>query len=77
MDILKELYQSGRKIVVDTKSPKNTTGVSKKVSDKAAPKEQITDIHEAFVKRVVKDKPPKKDLVEFFERVCDAEEKKL
>lgn len=77
MDILKDLHQSGRKIIVDTKAPRNTSGVAKSVSAKAAASEPILDIHQAFVKRCIKDKPPKKDLVEFFDRVCKAEEMKL
>ena len=76
MDILKDLAQSGKKIITDTKAPKNTANVGKKVSAKVA-SEPILDIHQAFVKRAIKDKPPKKDVVEFFQRVCEAEEAKL
>jgi hypothetical protein len=76
MDILKDLAASGRKILVDTKQQKNTADVGKPIKMKAAP-ESILDIHQAFVKRCIKDKPPKKDLVDFFQRVCEAEEKKL
>lgn len=76
MDVLKDLAQSGKKIITDTKSPKNTANVGKKVSAKVA-SEPILDIHQAFVKRAIKDKPPKKDVVEFFQRVCEAEEAKL
>jgi hypothetical protein len=76
MDILKDLAQSGRKILTDTKSPKNTVGVGKPVKAKAA-SEPILDIHAAFVKRAIKDKPKKQELVEFFQRVCEAEERKL
>lgn len=76
MEILKELHQTGRKILTDTKAPKNTVGVSKPVKMKAAP-EPILNIHEAFVKRAIKDKPKKQEIVEFFQRVCEAEERKL
>jgi len=76
MDILKDLHAAGKKILTDTKSPKNTLNVAKPVKVKPT-SEPILDIHQAFVKRVIKDKPHKKDLVEFFERVIEAEEKKL
>jgi hypothetical protein len=78
MDILKDLAQTGRKIITDTKTPKNTAPVGKKVASKVAePEAQILNIHQAFVKRAIKDKPSKKEIVEFFQRVCEAEEKKL
>jgi|LakMenEpi03Aug12_release.lakeMendotaPanAssembly.Ray.scaffolds.fasta_scaffold150516_5 hypothetical protein len=75
MDIIKELAQSGRKILTDTKQQKNTLNVSKPV--KAKIEEPITDIHQAFVKKAIKDKPKKQEVVEFFQRVCEAEERKL
>lgn len=77
MDILKDLAKSGRKILTDTKSPKNTASVGKKVPEKVAATDQILDIHQAFVKRAIKDKPSKKEMVEFFQRVCEAEERNL
>lgn len=76
MDILKDLASTGRKIVTDTKTPKQSAVVGKTIQSKAAP-EPILTIHQSFVKRAVKDKPPKKELVEFFQRVCDAEERML
>lgn len=76
MDILKDLAASGRKILTDTKQQKNTLNVAKSVKVKAEV-EPILDIHQAFVKRCIKDKPKKQEIVEFFQRVCDAEEKKL
>lgn len=77
MDILKDLAKTGRKILTDTKTPKNTTSVAKKLPAKLAEKEQILDIHQAFVKKAIKDKPPKKEVVEFFSRVCEAAEREL
>jgi hypothetical protein len=44
---------------------------------KAKIEEPITDIHQAFVKKAIKDKPKKQEVVEFFQRVCEAEERKL
>ncbi len=75
MDILKDLAQSGRKILTDTKQKKNALNVSKPV--KAKIEEPILDLHQAFVKKAIKDKPKKQEVVEFFQRVCEAEEKKL
>jgi len=75
MDIIKELAQSGRKILTDTKQQKNTLNVAKPVKAKIS--EPITDIHQAFVKKAIKDKPKKQEVVEFFQRVCEAEERKL
>jgi hypothetical protein len=77
MDILKDLAQTGRKIITDTKTPKNTAAVGKKVPTKVADTNQVLDMHQAFVKRAIKDKPNKKEVVEFFTKVCEAEEKKL
>lgn len=76
MDILKDLATSGRKILTDTKQQKNTLNVAKAIKTKPA-LEEITDIHTAFVKRAIKDKPKKAEVVEFFQRVCEAEERKL
>ena len=76
MDILKDLAKSGKKILTDTKAPRNTASVGKKVPAKVA-EDQILDLHQAFVKKAIKDKPSKKEVVEFFQRVCEAEERKL
>lgn len=75
MDIIKQLAESGRKILTDTKQQKNAVNVSKPVKAKVS--EPITDIHQAFVKRAIKDKPKKQEVVEFFQRVCEAEERNL
>lgn len=76
MDILRDLQKTGRKILTDTKAPKNTVDIAKPIKAKIAP-EPVLDLHQAFVKRAIKDKPKKKEVVEFFQRVCEAEEKKL
>lgn len=76
MDILRDLQKTGRKILTDTKAPKNTLNVAKPIKGSPAP-EPILDLHQAFVKKAIKDKPKKKEVVEFFQRVCEAEEKKL
>lgn len=76
MDIIQDLLKSGKKILVDTKSPRNTPSVGKKIAAKL-PEEKPLDPHQAFVKRAIRDKPPKKEVVEFFQTICEAEEKKL
>lgn len=74
-DILKDLAKKGCKILSDTKSPRQTVPKGKVIPDKQT--DQILDIHQAAVKRFIKDKPHKKHLLEFFEKVIEAEEKKL
>ena len=75
-DVLKDLAKKGCKILTDTKTPRDTTPKAKSLPDKAAPPQQL-DIHQAAIKRFCKDKPAKKHLVEFFERIIEVEEKKL
>lgn len=74
-DLLKDLAKKGCKILTDTKAPRKSVPQGKTLPDKSS--DQILDIHQAAVKKFVKDKPHKKHLIEFFERVIDAEEKKL
>ena len=74
-DLLKELAKKGCKILSDTKTPRQNLPKAKAIPHKDA--EQILDLHQASVKRFIKDKPHKKHLIEFFERVIEAEEKKL
>lgn len=74
-DLLKDLAKKGCKILTDTKTPRQQVAKAKSIPDKAAP--QVLDIHQAAVKRFVKEKPAKKHLIEFFERVIESEEKKL
>ena len=74
-DLLKDLAKKGCKILTDTKAPRKSVPQAKALPDKSS--DQILDIHQAAVKKFVKDKPNKKHLLEFFERVIEAEEKKL
>lgn len=73
---LHDAAKLGIKILQDCKTPRRGVPDSKKIAEKAVP-EPILDIHQAAVKRFIKDKPNKKHLLEFFEKVIDAEEKKL
>lgn len=75
-DHLKDLAKKGLKILQDTKTPRQTLPKAKAIADKAA-SEPILDIHQAAVRRFIKDKPHKKHIVEFFDKVITAEEKLL
>jgi hypothetical protein len=74
-DLLKDLARKGCKILQDTKTPKQNLAKAKAIPDKGA--DQILDLHQSAVKKFIKDKPHKKHLIEFFERVIEAEEKLL
>ena len=74
-EILKDLAKKGCKILEDTKTPRKHTPKGKDIPHKPAPEE--LDIHQSAVKRFVKDKPHKKHLLEFFEKIIEVEEKKL
>lgn len=74
-DHLKDLAHKGIKILHDTKAPRSSVPKAKSVPTKEEPQE--LDLHKAAVKRFIKDKPSKKHVIEFFERVIEAEEKKL
>ena len=74
-DVLKDLAKRNCKILQDTKTPKQTLPKTKSLP--TASSEQILDIHQTAVRRFIKDKPHKKHILEFFEKVIEAEEKKL
>ena len=74
-DLLKDLASKGTKILTDTKTPRQALAKGKAIPHKES--EQVLDLHQAAVKRFVKDKPHKKHLIEFFEKVIEAEEKLL
>lgn len=74
-DVLRDLAKKGCKILQDTKTPKQSTPKSKEIPQKESP-EQL-DIHQSAVKRFIKDKPHKKHIIDFFEKVIEAEEKLL
>lgn len=75
-DYLRDLSTKGCKILTDTKTPRQSLPKGKPVQVKPETP-QILDMHQAAVKRFIKDKPHKKHLLEFFERVIEAEEKNL
>ena len=74
-DVLKDLAKRGCKILQDSKTPRQSLPKAKSIPHKEP--EQILDIHQSAVKRFIKDKPHKKHLLEFFEKVIEAEEKLL
>jgi hypothetical protein len=74
-DYYKDLARKGCKILTDTKTPRQNLPKAKAMPHKEP--EQILDLHQAAVKRFIKDKPHKKHLLEFFEKVIEAEEKNL
>ena len=74
-DLLKDLAHKGCKILQDTKTLRKDIPKSKEIFQKVAPQE--LDIHQSAVRRFIKDKPHKKHLLEFFEKIIEAEEKKL
>lgn len=74
-DYFKDLAKRNCKILQDTKTPRQSTPKVKDMPLKAS--EQDLDIHQSAVKRFVKDKPHKKHILEFFEKIIEIEEKKL
>ena len=75
-EILKDLAKRGTKILLDTKLPKQSKEkpVAKKLPQ---PVEKPRDIHEAFIRKTVSDKPKKQVLLDFFQDVIEIEEKAL
>ena len=77
MDVLNDLARRGCKILIDTKAKKSTTeGITKPLSVKPTAEKPLT-IHQSFVAKVIKEKPAKKFVVDFFKEVIEAEERKL
>lgn len=74
--VLQDCQKMGIKILQDCKTARRAQPDAKKIPEKATPSEPL-DIHQAAVKKFIKEKPHRKHLLEFFERVIEAEEKKL
>ena len=72
--LLADYSKRGIKILQDTKAPRKDVPKAKSLPTHSEP---ITDIHEATVKRFIKDKPNKKHLLEFFDKIIEIEESKL
>ena len=67
--------QSGKKLLVDTKTP--ATKQKREQIAKNAKEPLETDPHKAFVKRTITDKPKKQDVVKEFKRFIEEAESKL
>jgi hypothetical protein len=74
--VLDDCKKMGIKILQDCKTAKRAQPDAKRIPEKATPSEPM-DAHQAAIKKFIKDKPHKKHLLEFFERIIEAEEKKL
>lgn len=75
-DKLKDIQAMGLKILQDTKTSRKELPKAKSLPDKLNPKPQGS-IHDMAVAKFIKDKPPKKHLLDFFEKVIEVEEAKL
>jgi hypothetical protein len=75
-DILKDLAKRGTKILLDTKTPRQSkeNPAAKKLPQ---PVEKPRDIHQSFIHKSVSDKPKKQVLLDFFQEVIEVEEKAL
>jgi len=70
---LKAFFDSGRKLLIDTKLPKLTPSKAPKKMD--TPLEG--DPHKVFVRRVIQEKPKAKELVEDMKKFITAAEEQL
>ena len=75
-NLLADYSKRGIKILQDCKTQRKDVPKSKSLPEKAQGTKPM-DIHEATVKRFIKDKPNKKHLLEFFEKIIELEEAKL
>ena len=72
---IKEFLNSGRKIITDTKTPKTTAKKSVSLEESVAA--DTGDAHQIFVKRTIRDKPKKSEIIEEFKKFIEIEEKLL
>lgn len=80
-DYLKEVLASGRKILADTKTPKKQLMPEAKPGKALAPiaagSPPEKDPHKIFVKRAIKEKMKKAEIVEEVQKFCDEADSKL
>ena len=80
-DYLKEVLASGRKLLTDTKTrgkpPVKTEQKPGKLPNPAAGSGVETDPHKIFVKRMIKERPKKSELVEEVQKFCNEADSKL
>ena len=75
-DTLKDMNRMGIKILQDTKTAKKEMAKAKSLPDKLNP-QPAGSIHDMAVKKFIKEKPSKKHILEFFEKIIEIEEAKL
>ena len=82
-DYLKDILASGKKILIDTKSPKQLkkesapAGGKGKLTNPAAGSEPTSDPHKIFIKRAIQEKLKKADITKQLQKFCDEEDAKL
>lgn len=76
-DLLKDYATKGTKILTDTKTPRQTLARGKALPEPKHTPPDSHDPHQMAIRRFIKEKPAKKHLVEFFEKVIEAEERLL
>lgn len=75
-DALREFLNSGKKIIGDTKQPKSQP-TKKQVPLQESLSEPSGDAHSVFVKRTIREKPKKTEILEEFKKFVEIAEKEL
>jgi hypothetical protein len=76
--VIKSLFDSGRKLIADSKAakpPASKKGKAKLASEAMEPPE--TDPHKIFIKRAIRDKPKPAELLKDIKRFIEDAEKHL
>lgn len=73
-DILADFKKKGVSILQDCKTARKQMPKSKSLPDKVAP---ALSPHDAAIKKFIKDKPNRKHILEFFNKIIEMEEEKL
>ena len=76
-NLLADMRKRGIAILQDCKAARKEKPKTKSLPEKVAGLHQPVDIHDAAVKKFIKDKPHKKHILEFFEKIIEIEEAKL
>ena len=75
--IVADLYNSGKRLVADTKVPSNKPQKTQAVKGKPSEPAPSGDPHQAFIKRCIADKPKKKEVVEMIKQFIERAEAAL
>lgn len=73
-DYLGQVLASGKKIIVDTKTPKKPKAPATSIEKMSVPD---SDPHKAFVRRCIAERPKKEDVVKDLKRFIAAAEAEL